>query len=69
MLQKESRSGDGGEQTSKNWNKIEAKIYNILRLAFAAASITEDGLADFKNSRAMYLSIYLFFVYGITKYT
>eukprot|EP00026_Physarum_polycephalum_P001186 Phypoly_transcript_01187.p1 GENE.Phypoly_transcript_01187~~Phypoly_transcript_01187.p1 ORF type:complete len:718 (+),score=105.98 Phypoly_transcript_01187:1437-3590(+) len=44
----------GDTETSKSWSKIEAKIFHILRLAFAAASITEDGLVDFKNSRAIY---------------
>jgi hypothetical protein len=52
MAQRNNQSRDS--ETSKSWSKIEAKIFHILRLAFAAASITEDGLVDFKNSRAMY---------------
>ena len=58
LMQNLRQTGDDvahPNRESKNWNQIESEIFNILRMVFAAASITEDGLVDFKNSRAMYL--------------
>lgn len=41
-------------EPSKEWQKIDEKIQHVLRSAFIAATLAEDGLQDCKNSRAMY---------------
>lgn len=38
----------------KSWEQIEADIFTVLKKTMVAACVTNDGLVNFPNSRAMY---------------